>query len=317
MKPRDWAVLALAAVAAGALTRPETGRAPAPPEADRRSLAAAAKPRSGGFLASIVREAADDRLVSVAASVAFYALLALVPALAVAVSLYGLFGDPARLATVPDALRSVLPGEAVGLVQDQAARLASESSRALSMKLVIGLAVSLWGASSAVKAVFDALNVIAETTETRSFFWLSATALVVAIAGILVLLAAVAVIGASPHFLALGPFSAGAVALFALLRWPIFMVVAIGAIATLYWIGPSQRPRRFRAGLPGAAAAALMWAIVSAGFSWYVTAIGSYSATYGSLTAVVVFLTWLWLSSVVVLVGAQVNLEIERRAQRI
>jgi membrane protein len=316
MKTRDWALVGLAAVAVGALMRPETrddplerkrgaGFAFAPVDANR--------PSWRNLLVRTYREAMEDRLLAVAASVAFYALLAFVPALGVAVSLYGLFGDPGRLAAFPEAMSAILPADAVRLVQDQATRLVSESSRSLSLKLIASIAVSLWGASSAVKAVFDALNVIYETTESRSIVKLYGTALATTAGGVVVLLAAVAVIGAAPNYLAHGPFSAEAVSLFAFLRWPVFIVLTAAAIVVLYWIGPSRRPARFILALPGAMLSALLLTIVSGGFSWYVATIGAYSATYGSLAAVVIFMTWLWLSTAVVLFGAQMNFELERQ----
>lgn len=127
---------------------------------------------------------------------------------------------------------------------------------------------------------------------------------------------AIVAIGATPGLLALAEFPASAIAAFSALRWPLFCVFATLALAVLYWLGPSRRPARFIWLLPGAAAAALVWSIGSAGFAWYANSLGHYSATYGSLAAVVIVMTWLWLSSSVVLLGAQFNSELEHQTKR-
>jgi membrane protein len=253
----------------------------------------------------------DDRLFAVSAGVAFYALLALAPALAVAVSLFGLFVDPVRLASLPSQLGAILPHEAVMLAQDEAKRLASQSTGTLSLKLAVALVISLWSASSAIRAMFDALNIIDEQEEQRSAIRLYATGLAVTLGGMIVLCVALLLIGASPKFLAaLNPEIAG---LYGLLRWPAFFCVAVLGVAFLYWAGPSRPPARFLRLLPGAACAALLWAAGSYAFSWYVHTLGHYTATYGSLATVVVTMTWLWVSAAIILLGAQLNYELSRR----
>jgi membrane protein len=308
MKLKSLAMLFAAAVAVGAAAQSE------PPLAQRRQLNAGAKPGFGRLLVSLYRDTSEDRLFAVAAGVAFYALLALVPSLAVAVSVFGLFADPERLAKLPAVLGTFLPHEAVTLAQGEAQRLAEQSTGTLSAKLVFALAVSLWSASSAVRALFDALNVIDEQDETRSTLRLYATGLAVTLAGVIVFSLAILLIGADPKLLSFDMLPPGIARLYGLLRWPAFVCVAVFVLAFLYWIGPSRPPAKYLRLLPGAAAAALLWAIGSYAFSWYVHTLGHYSATYGSLATVIVTMTWLWVSAAIVLLGAQLNYELSPRS---
>jgi membrane protein len=272
MKVSNLALVGALAIAAGAASK----RAQAPAAAAASRVAAVLPPtkkrkRSGNILVRIYRDAQEDRLFAVAAGVAFYALLALAPSLAAAVSVFGLFADPAQLAKLSSSLSAVLPAEAAKLVQDEAQRLASQAHQALSMKLGIALFLSLWTSSAAVRSSFDALNVINEQEEQRSIVRYYGTSLGATLIGVFVFLLSLAVIGASPRFVSFGSLSQQTVWLYSLFRWPLFFGVAVVAIAGLYWIGPSRPPARFTRLLPGAALAALFWALGSSLFGWYVS----------------------------------------------
>ena len=262
------------------------------------------------------QEALDDRLLSVAAGVAFFALMALVPGLSVLVSLYGLITDPATIDQQLAPLFGLLPDSASMLIQEQAHRLATESSRTLSFNLLVSLAIAGWSANAGVKSLFDALNVIYEETEKRSFITLNVVSLLATISAVLVVILAVFFITVAPALIARAPLSSTVEFVFHILRWPVFFGFATLIIATLYWIGPSRRPARFIWVTPGALLSALLWAAVSAGFSFYVSTLGNYQATYGSLSAVIVFMTWLWLSASVILLGAELNSELEHQTAR-
>jgi membrane protein len=306
MKLSNFALLGAAAIAVGAASRRV-----APPSPKPAAAAAAAPARSGNIWVRLWRDMQEDRLLSVAAGVAFYGLLSLAPTLAAAVSLFGLIADPARLADLSGSLGSVLPQEAAHLVQQEAQRLAGQGAQALSFKLVFALALSLWSSSAAVRALFDALNVIDEQEEKRGLVRLYGTALAATLGGIVIFVTTLALIGANPKFLSFLPEQV--VWLYTLVRWPLFFALAVLVITTLYWLGPSRPPAGFFRLMPGAAAAALWWAVASALFSWYVSALANYTATYGSLATVVVVMTWLWLSAVIVLMGAQINYELTRK----
>ena len=314
MKLSNLTILAAVAIAIGAVTRhPAQPMGRVADQIGRSVKAAVGPPASrGNLLVRLYRDANEDRLFAVAAGVAFYALLALVPSLAVAISVFGLFADPERLARLPYELTSILPHEAVTLVQGEAQRLASQSTGALTAKLGLALVISLWSASSAIRALFDALNVIDEQEEARSTIRLYATALAVTLGGVLVLSLALVLIGANPEFLTRGGLPPQVAQLYGLLRWPLFFCFAVIVIAFLYWAGPSHPPARYLRLLPGAASAAFLWAFGSYIFSWYVQALANYSATYGSLATVIVTMTWLWVSAAIILLGAQLNYELTR-----
>lgn len=256
---------------------------------------------------------AENRLSSLAGAVAFFTLLSLVPALSLLVTLYRYFTDPATIAGQLDAITTVFPQAARDLIHEQAMRLASQPVTTLSVTLLISLLVAGWSATAAVKAVFDALNIIYREQEKRSFLKLNAISLMTMLGGVVLLTAALVAIASVPVVTALFPFAHELERLLRLVRWPFFFVVATLAIAWLYWIGPSRERARFIWLMPGALAAALLWAAASFAFSWYVGTLGNYTATYGSLATVVVFMTWLWLSAMIVLAGAELNAELEHQ----
>jgi membrane protein len=281
------------------------------------ALAPSTSPRSEtNFFMRVYQDMSEDRLLSVAAGVGFYALLSIVPTLAAAVSLFGLFIDPQMLTHTPDMLGRILPAEAIKLVQGEASRLAAQPPQALSVKLGVSLALSIWTASAATKAIIDALNVIQNKEEGRNILRLYATAIAMTLAGVVVMTLAVLMIGADPKAVALGPLTEETVFLYSILRWPLFFAVAVTTIAALYRFGPTERPAPFLRLLPGAAVAALLWAGGSSLFGWYVSKLANYSATYGSLGTVAILMTWLWLSAAIVLLGAQINYEFNRGPQR-
>ena len=311
MKWDRLVILAALALGAGALmTAPDpVARLAGVADTFRRPEPSA---RAAGFLWRVIDNASRARLFSVAASVGFYALLSIVPTLAAAVSLFGLFADPKALADTPGALAQVLPAPAISLLQHEAQRLTAQPVQALSLKLGVALAISLWSASAAVRAMFDALNVIEGVEESRPLLRRYATALAVTLGGVVMLALAAAMIGANPSFVALGPFTQETLFLYGALRWPAFFVFAVLTIALFYRLGPSVKAARFTRLLPGAAVAAFFWAAGSSAFGWYVATLANYTATYGSLATVAILMTWLWLSCAIVLMGARVNRELNR-----
>ena len=256
---------------------------------------------------------ADNRLSSLAGAVAFFTLLSLVPALSLLVTLYRYFTDPATIAEQLDAVTTVFPQAVRELIHEQAMRLAGQDVSALSLTFLLSLLVAAWSANAAVKAVFDALNIIYREQEKRSFLKLNVISLGTTISGVVLLVGALTVIASVPVVTALFPFAFELERLLRLVRWPAFFIFATLSIACLYWIGPSRERARFVWMMPGAVAAAALWAGASWAFSWYVGTLGNYTATYGSLATVVVFMTWLWLSAMIVLGGAELNAELEHQ----
>ncbi len=258
-------------------------------------------------------QAIAHRLTAVAGSVAFFTLLALVPGLSVLVSVYGLFADPALVFGQIGTIASFLPDAGRQIIEDQAGRLTSQPPAALSLNLLLSLGIAGWSANAAIKGLFDGFNVIYGETEKRSFILFNTISLMTTLGAIALLIAALFVIAVIPALIQGAPFADRLEWAVTALRWPAFLVVAVGSISVLYWIGPSRRPARWPWVLPGSVVAALLWAAMSAGFSWFVSTLANYTATYGSLSAVIVFMTWLWLSATVILLGAELNAELEHQ----
>jgi membrane protein len=258
----------------------------------------------------------EDRITVVAAGVTFYALLALFPAIAALVSLYGLFADPATINAQLDKVASFMPGGAIEVIRDQLNRVVAQGSGKLGVTFIIGLCFSLWSANAATKTLFDALNIVYRDEEKRGFIKLNAISLAFTLAGIVFLLLAIAATVVLPlvlNYIGLG----GATAIIVdILRWPILLAAVSLVLACLYRFGPSRTQARWRWVSWGSAFAAIMWLAVSMLFSWYAANFGNYNKTYGSLGAVIGFMTWMWLSTMVVLIGAELDAEMEHQTLR-
>jgi membrane protein len=264
----------------------------------------------------------DDRILANAAGVTYYALLALFPGIAAVVSIYGLFADPSSIVSHVDTMTGFAPGGAIDVIRDQLTRLSAQGSTNLGVGFLIGLLISLWSANSGIKALFDGLNAVYGEKEKRTFLKLNAVTLSFTIATIGFLLIALACVVALPvvvnYFpapgvtglrLKIGP-------LLKIARWPILLVLVAFGLTLIYRYGPSRTEPRWQWITWGGAFAAVTWLAASALFSWYAANFGNFNKTYGSLGAIIGFMTWMWLSIIVVLVGAKLNAEIEHRTMR-
>ena len=259
----------------------------------------------------------EKRLLLIAAGVAFYALLATFPATAALVSLFGMVADAASLKSNLSLLNGFLPQGAEEIIGDQITRVISQGNKALGVTFFVSLALSLWGANSATAAIFDALNIIYRVDEKRSYPMLIGQAMMFTFLGVLIIIIAVAGVVAAPLFLTrLGLSSDLWVKMLSLLRWPVLLCALLGGLACLYRYGPSRdRPVRWVWITWGSASATVVWLVGSGVYSWYVANFGSFNATYGSLGAAVGFMIWIWLSTTIVLLGAQINAAIESHFQ--
>jgi membrane protein len=261
----------------------------------------------------VYERANDDRLLATAAGVVFFGLLAIFPAVTALVSSYGLFTDPGTIGANLETLALMLPEGSFQIVQDQIARVLAKGPAALGGTFLFGLALALWSANAGVKAIIDALNVVHEVRETRSFIRLNLLSLAFTTGGITALLVMVSAVVAFPlAFNHIGLSPEGAFIL-GLARWPLLFVVLIVSLSVLYRFGPNTPAARWEWTGAGTLAAALLWIVGSAALSWYLSNFGNYNATYGSLGAAIGLMMWMWISATIVLFGAELNSEIERQ----
>ena len=258
-----------------------------------------------------------DRLTLIAAGVAFYALLATVPAITALVSMYGLFTPASAINEHLRFLADFMPGSAYDLVSEQIVRIAGKNDGKLSLAFIVGLGVALWSANAGMKAIFDALNIVYDEDEKRGIVMLNLISLAFTAGAIVALLFSLAAVVVLPLVLAFAGFTAERyAAVLSLLRWPALFVLMIVGLALLHRFGPSRRRAKWRWVSVGSVVAALAWIAVSLAFSWYLSKFADYNATYGSLGAVIGLMMWMWISTLVVLVGAELNSEIEHQTAR-
>lgn len=268
-----------------------------------------------GWLDILVRTAKQfsaDNLVIVAAGVAFFAFVAVVPSLAASIGIYGLVLDPNQVSQQITSFAEVLPQEVLPLLREQLTRITT-NTQAASLSTVIGLLVALYGAAGATKALIQGLNIAYGEREKRGFVKLQAIALLLTIGVIIAALTAIALVAVIPALLQNTSFGSTLDNVINWARWPLLFVGFISGIAFLYRFGPSREDAKWSWVSWGATVAGLLWLAASGLFSLYVSKFGSYDKTYGSLGAVVVFLLWLWLSALSVLIGAELNAEMERQ----
>ncbi len=263
-----------------------------------------------------VMEAGSDRLLTEAAGVTFYTLLALFPGIAAIVSLYGLIADPATVADHLGALSGFVPGGGMDIIKEQVTRITSKEETTLGLSALIGLALSLWSANQAAKGLFDALNVVYEEKEKRSFIRLNLVSLTFTLCGILFAVLAMGAVIALPVVLNAIGFGSTTDTLLRIARWPVLLLGIALVLACLYRWGPSRAEARWRWVTWGSAFAAIAWLAMSLGYSFYVENFGTYNETYGSLGAVIGFMTWIWLSAAVILFGGELNAEAEHQTAR-
>lgn len=258
-------------------------------------------------------ELAEDNLSIVAAGVAFYALLAIFPAMAVLVSIYGLAFDPEDVRRQLASLMTMMPAQAAQIIQDQVQAFVGRASDKLGLAALAGLALTLWSATAGVKTVFAALNIVYEQKETRSFIRFNLLALVMTLGGILFAVTAFACVVALP--VALNHVGLGQIAeiTISVLRWPVLAACVIAALAVLYRYGPDRKKAQWRWLSWGAVGATLLWLIASMLFSFYISNFADYDKTYGSLGAVIILMMWIYISAYIVLLGAEINSEIEHQ----
>ncbi len=265
------------------------------------------------ILRRVPKRMEEHSLSLIAGGVSFFLILSIFPALAAVAALWGLLADPAALQDQLATLRGVLPDEALALLETALSRFVDQGNTRLGIAFLTGFAVTFWFANAGLKALFVALNVVYEEKEKRSFVRFNLASFRAALALFVVGLLLMGVTVASPIVLGrlgLGDAVGWAVAV---LRWPTLLVAATLSLMIVYRIGPSRQAARWRWLGWGSAFTALAWLVASGIFSFYIAHFADYNVTYGSLGAVIGFMLWIYVSVFVLLIGAELNAEIEHQ----
>jgi membrane protein len=262
------------------------------------------------FVLRIYDRIAQHRVTSIAAGVTYFVLLALFPAIGALVSIYGLYANPVALSDQLQTMQSFLPSGAIDIIGEQLKRLTEHQNSALSVAFVAGVAVSLWSANAGMKAMFDALNIIHDEAETRNFFVLNVITLAFTLGLIVFFLVAISVIVILPVVLTSVGVGAWEEWLVSIGRWPLLFIAIALILAVVYRFGPCCRDAHWRWITLGSAIASFAFIIVSMLFSWYAAHFGNFDKTYGTLGAVIGFMTWNWIVTIVILIGAEIDAEL-------
>ena len=270
----------------------------------------------GGIVARAGKQALKHHLTNLAAALAYYGFLAIPSLLLVSVGVFSLVGDRSAVGEIIDRLETVVPQEALSLIRSSLERVTELQSNSGIAMIVVGSVLALWTVTGAMDTLMWALNSAYEREETRGFFKRRLTALLMIF---LLLVAFVLAFG----LLVLGPHLSGwigdAVGLEALVKWlwwtaqwPLLILWLLLTFATIFYLGPNVDHPNWRFLTLGAAFSVVVWLVASGAFAFYVSQFGSYNKAWGSLAAVIIMLTWLWISGLALLFGAEVNAEAER-----
>jgi membrane protein len=274
---------------------------------------------AAGWRDILLRVFADigrDNVSLMAAGIAFYTLLSLAPGFTALVALYGLAFNPADVQAQLQAVEGMIPPEAQHVIADQLTAIVQASSSTLSIGFIVSLALAIWSATYATSALMSALNVVYAEQEKRGLPRFYGTALLMTAGGVVFAILSLLLIAVIPGVLRLLPLGSFGKELVSVVRWPILLALFGGALAVVYRYAPSRNEPRWSWVSWGAAVATLLWIIGSGLFSYYVGRFATYNKTYGSLGAVVVLLMWFWISAYAVLLGGELNAEMEHQTAR-
>lgn len=262
----------------------------------------------------VIGEIKRDHVQLLAAGVAFKALLALFPTMMAAITIWGLVASEQEITEQLSGFTEALPDEAATLLEDQMSQVAAGGTGALSVALAISILLALWSASSGVAGLIEGCNAAYNEVDERGFVKKRGLALLFTLGAIVFLLLTLGLIVVLPGILgAVGLGSAASLAI-RIAQWPVLALLVMGAFSVVYKYGPDRHTPRFRWVSPGAAIATLLWLIGSALFTIYVENFGTFGETYGTFAGVIILMLWLLLSSFVILLGAEINAELEQES---
>jgi membrane protein len=301
--------------------RPLPDEAPEPqPERDERRLedpgpTDLSKRDHVAIIKRAVRQANDDHITSLAAALAYYAFLAIPSLLLIAAGLFGLIAGPDAITSIMNRLHGVIPGQASSLLQGSLRRLTEKQGTSITL-IAVGGVLALWSLSGAMQNVMWALNLAYDREETRGFVRRRIVAAAMAVFALMGSALALGLLVLGPHLSgwvgnAIGNKTAVEIVWWAA-QWPILIAGLLLAFGIIYYLGPNVKHPNWHFISFGAVFAVVIWLVASGLFAFYASRFGSYNKAWGSLSAVVVMLTWLWISSVALLFGAEINSEAER-----
>ncbi|MBB4187222.1 YihY/virulence factor BrkB family protein [Sinorhizobium terangae] len=261
----------------------------------------------------VVAEISEERIALISAGVTFYLLLALFPALAALVSIYGLVADPSAIGTHMGILDVLLPPGSYDLIMDQLKALTTQKTSTLGIGFLVSLLVSLWSAANGMAALFDAMNVAYGEQEKRGFLRRILLRLAFTFAALLFVVALIVAVGVVPAVLAYLWLDRWVEILTKVARWPAMLLLATIGTVLIYRFGPSRERAKLRWLSWGAVFSTLLWFAASWIFSYYLENFANYNATYGALGVLVGLMMWVWLSVMILIVGALINAELEHQ----
>ncbi len=261
-------------------------------------------------------EMAADRVGLIAAGVAFYGILAIFPAITALVAISGLLTDPAEIVGQIDALSGVMPQEVITIITDQAMKVAGSRDGGLGLAAIIGILIAIYSASKGMASLMEGVNVAYDETEERGFIKLKVVTLGLTLFLMLGLLVALSAMLAMPAVLAFVDLGGIVELVLTAVLWVGLALLTIVGLSVLYRYAPSRDAPEWSWASIGAVIGCLMWVVASAGFAFYVSNFGSYNESFGALSAVVILMTWFWISAFIILLGAELNAEIEAQTRK-
>lgn len=264
----------------------------------------------------LATEVVEDRVTLIAAGVTYYLLLALFPALGALVSLYGFVADPMTIAGHINFIASVFPPGSFDLIINQLNALTQQKPATLSLGFIAGLLFALWSANNGIKALFDAMNVAYGEQEKRSIIRLNLISFAFTLGALLIAIVLMTAIGVVPAVLAYFWLDRWEELLARFARWPVILAFVGTGIALMYRYGPSREYAKLRWLSWGVIFSTVLWLVSSIGFSYYLENFANYNATYGTLGALIGFMVWIWISVIILIVGAEINAELEHQTIR-
>ena len=261
-------------------------------------------------------ELSADHVSVVSAGVAFFGLLAIFPAIGALISTAGLVMEPSSIQSQLETVAAVLPENAAEILQQQARSVVSGSQSGLGLAALLGIVLSLYSASKGMRTLMEGMNIGYDEEEKRGFVKTYAVSIALTLLLVFGLLAALGLAVVVPAFLGRFGLPEDVVTLVGWGRWPLLAILAVGGLAVLYRYGPSREEAAWRWVTWGSVIATALWIVGTIGFSVYVSNFGSYNESYGTLGGVIVLLTWLWLSAYIVLLGAEINSEMEHQTRK-